>query len=1036
MLVLIASLHSFRPPPCTTGSFTCETPSNLQYAVLYAALALAAIGLGGTRFTLATMGANQFDKADHRGIFFNWFFLSLYMANVISLTAIIYIQDNVSWAIGFGICIVANVIGLAVFLLGKRFYRHIKPGGSPFTSIARVIVASLRKRKMLGNFDSQDYYHGSSGTSKMPYRTPTESFRFLNSAALKTEPDKVSDGSYAKSWRLCTVEEVEDLKTLIKIIPVWSTGIFLYAPVGIFSSLTTLQALSMDRHLGPHFQIPAGSFLVFNQLATAISILIIDRFLIPTWQNVTRRSLTLLQRVGIGHIISIVGMVGSALVETRRLHVVRTHHLMSQSGSVVPISALWLVMSLTIIGISEGFHFPGQVALYYQEFPTLLKSTSTAMVSLLIGIGFYLSTAVINLVRRITGWLPDNINDGRIDNVYWMLAVVGVVNFGYFLACAKLYKYQNVDKDDGPSGPSNSDLRHSLFDEDEDDLDFEDQQGGSIIDLMKNSEEEGEDSRLEDEIDHIVVLMLVLAGTVMGLWLTSGGWVSNLLVFLITELHVKSINATQIYNVVLGCINFFPIAGAILTDSFLSSFFVISIFAFVSLLGVIMLTLMATIPSLRPSPCATGSYTCETPSKLQFAVLYVALALATLGHAGTRFTMATMGADQFDKSKDQAIFFNWFFLTLYITNAISFTAIVYIQDNVSWGLGFGICIVANAIGLAVFLLGKHFYRHIKPKGSPFTSIARVMVAAIRKRKMSRTFDGQDYYHGSNVMSPTKSLRFLNSAALKTDDDTRSDGSYAKSWKLCTVEEVEDLKTLIKIIPMWSTGIFLSTPIGIFSSLTTLQALSMDRHLGPHFQIPAGSFLVFNFLATIISILIIDRFFIPTWQTVTRRPLTLLQRIGIGHVIDILGFVGSALVEIKRLHVVHTHHLEDQPGRVVPMSAQWLVVPLVVIGIGEGFHFPGQVALYYQEFPTSLRSTSTAMVSLLIAVGLYLTTAIIDLVRRITGWLPDNINDGRLDNVFWMLSVIGVVNFGYYLACAKLFKYQNAEKNNGPSGPAN
>ncbi|KAK9283829.1 hypothetical protein L1049_012083 [Liquidambar formosana] len=462
MLVLIASLHSFRPPPCTTGSFTCETPSNLQYAVLYAALALAAIGLGGTRFTLATMGANQFDKADHRGIFFNWFFLSLYMANVISLTAIIYIQDNVSWAIGFGICIVANVIGLAVFLLGKRFYRHIKPEGSPFTSIARVIVASLRKRKMLGNFDSQDYYHGSSGTSKMPYRTPTESFRFLNSAALKTEPDKVSDGSYAKSWRLCTVEEVEDLKTLIKIIPVWSTGIFLYAPVGIFSSLTTLQALSMDRHLGPHFQIPAGSFLVFNQLATAISILIIDRFLIPTWQNVTRRSLTLLQRVGIGHIISIVGMVGSALVETRRLHVIRTHHLMSQSGSVVPMSALWLVMSLTIIGISEGFHFPGQVALYYQEFPTLLKSTSTAMVSLLIGIGFYLSTAIINLVRRITGWLPDNINDGRIDNVYWMLAVVGVVNFGYFLACAKLYEYQNVDKDDGPSGPSNSEILSSF----------------------------------------------------------------------------------------------------------------------------------------------------------------------------------------------------------------------------------------------------------------------------------------------------------------------------------------------------------------------------------------------------------------------------------------------------------------------------------------------------------------------------------------------------------------------------------------------
>ena len=45
------------------------------------------------------------------------------------------------------------------------------------------------------------------------------------------------------------------------------------------------------------------------------------------------------------------------------------------------------------------------------------------MISLLIGIGFYLSTAVTNLVRRITKWLPDNINDGMLDNVFWMLAV-------------------------------------------------------------------------------------------------------------------------------------------------------------------------------------------------------------------------------------------------------------------------------------------------------------------------------------------------------------------------------------------------------------------------------------------------------------------------------------------------------------------------------------------------------------------------------------------------------------------------------------
>ena len=71
------------------------------------------------------------------------------------------------------------------------------------------------------------------------------------------------------------------------------------------------------------------------------------------------------------------------------------------------------------------------------------------MVSLLLAIGFYLSSAIMDLIDQITGWLPDDINDGRLDNVYWVLAVTWVVNFGYYLICAKYFKYQqNVEEND------------------------------------------------------------------------------------------------------------------------------------------------------------------------------------------------------------------------------------------------------------------------------------------------------------------------------------------------------------------------------------------------------------------------------------------------------------------------------------------------------------------------------------------------------------------------------------------------------------
>ena len=77
------------------------------------------------------------------------------------------------------------------------------------------------------------------------------------------------------------------------------------------------------------------------------------------------------------------------------------------------------------------------------------------------------------------------------------------------------------------------------------------------------------------------------------------------------------------------------------------------------------------------------------------------------------------------------------------------------------------------------------------------------------------------------MSPIP-CRFLNRAALIIEDDKQLDGYYARSWRLCTMEEVEALKTLIKLIPLWSTGIFLSTSIGIPYSLITLQALRSEE----------------------------------------------------------------------------------------------------------------------------------------------------------------------------------------------------------------
>ncbi|XP_065865440.1 protein NRT1/ PTR FAMILY 2.6-like [Euphorbia lathyris] len=516
-------------------------------------------------------------------------------------------------------------------------------------------------------------------------------------------------------------------------------------------------------------------------------------------------------------------------------------------------------------------------------------------------------------------------------------------------------------------------------------------------------------------------------GTMACLTLASAGWIANLIVYLIEEFNIKSIDAAQVANMVNAGINFFPLIGAIIADSFLGSFSVVAISCCISFLGTLLITLTSVLDALRPKPCQTGSSICQSPSTFQYALLYGDLILGCIGFGVSRFVLSTMGANQFDKQKDQATFFNWFFFELYFFAVIAFTGIVYVQDNVGWGVGFGICFVATFIGLVVFLAGNKFYIHDNPKGSPFTGLAQVVVASIRKIKMPTKVQNL-YYQNHDTpyqhLPPqlTDTLRFFNKAAIETEGDIKPDGSIAKPWRLCTVQQVEDFKAFIKIFPIWSSSILVAVEVALVQgSLTVLQALSMDRRLG-HFKIPAGSITVVALLSSSLSLTLIDRFFPFLWRKVMRKSPTPLFQLGIGHVITALAMAVAAVVERRRLGMNNDKQ---------EMLAVWLFPQLILLGIGEAFYFPGQVALYYQEFPASLHSTATAISSLIVGIAFYLSTAVIDIIRAKTDWLADNIDEGRLDNVYWVLVVIGTINFGYFFCCAKFFKYKHNDEKTVP-----
>jgi dipeptide/tripeptide permease len=156
-----------------------------------------------------------------------------------------------------------------------------------------------------------------------------------------------------------------------------------------------------------------------------------------------------------------------------------------------------------------------------------------------------------------------------------------------------------------------------------------------------------------------------------------------------------------------------------------------------------LLTVSAALPQFRPAPCDTaiaGGSTGEQALPWQLAVLYFCLFLNSVGAGGYRPCIVAFGADQFDESESAERartwgFFNWYYFCNGASMLVAVTAVVYVQDNVGWGWGLGVPAACMGISLAAFVAGYPMYRRLQPVGSPFTRLAQVVVAAVRKRRV-------------------------------------------------------------------------------------------------------------------------------------------------------------------------------------------------------------------------------------------------------------------------------------------------------------
>ncbi|KAJ6323766.1 hypothetical protein OIU76_011121 [Salix suchowensis] len=491
---------------------------------------------------------------------------------------------------------------------------------------------------------------------------------------------------------------------------------------------------------------------------------------------------------------------------------------------------------------------------------------------------------------------------------------------------------------------------------------------------------------------------------------------SNLVMYLSEYMHLSPSKSANSVTNFMGTSFLLALLGGFLTDTFFTTYHVFLISAAIEFLGLVILTVQARSSSLKPPACDASNPTipCQEIDGAKAAMLFTGLYVVALGVGGIKGSLPAHGAEQFDES-----------------------------NNKGWVWGFGISTIAILLSIPVFLAGSASYRNKIPSGSPLATISKVLVAAGFNSCMSTSSSNaiaslttspsnpaptsKDAIDNSTAAvpaeTPTKSLDWLNKAVVNKP---------IHSTLECTVQQVEDVKIVIKIFPIFACTIMLNCCLAQLSTFSVQQADTMDTKLGS-LKVPPASLPVFPVVFIMMLAPVYDHLIIPFARKLTKSEMgiTCLQRIGIGLVLSIIAMAVAALVEIKRKRVATDSGLAGK----LPITFFWIAFQYLFLGSADLFTLAGLLEFFFTEAPAGMRSLAMSLSWASLAMGYYLSSVIVSIVNNVTGtsknrpWLSGtNLNHYHLERFYWLLCVLSVLNFLHYLFWATRYKYSARVKN--------
>ncbi|XP_076889667.1 protein NRT1/ PTR FAMILY 5.5-like [Bidens hawaiensis] len=477
-----------------------------------------------------------------------------------------------------------------------------------------------------------------------------------------------------------------------------------------------------------------------------------------------------------------------------------------------------------------------------------------------------------------------------------------------------------------------------------------------------------------------------------------------LMVYLTDVWGLGITHAACLINIWAGITKIMPLVFLFIMDNYIDTYSMLVFSTTTSALGMGILSISTPswLYSLITGSCS--EYKMKCISETQQIVFYFALVLIMIGRSGCDVIIETL--DFKGNAIEQELMFN------FVTSGTNFTAVqASFLLLTPWSFIFGFSAVYSS--LAVYLLkGKSWSQRIyinNPERSPVTRVLRVFVATILRIPT-------EIKRRALPFRSSSSYRFLGNAAIRPSNDK----GRQNRWTHCSVQEIEDAKTFVRMLPVGFMYAFLVLISTIFSTYILQQA----KRLKP---VSVFGLPLFNF--SYIAWLYLNEEVRNKFKyNYTYKNKEMLGTLVIDAMINAtVCCVIAALVETSRLGVIREHGLANKPGEIIPMSSVWMIPLFLMVGYFNSSLGPILQIFSDKDMPFPMRNFQVFVFEGFIGVGIMSSALVVCLVGKISqmggrpSWFQHDTENSRLDLFYWALALLCVIVLTIWFQVTRYFK---------------